>query len=63
MFSYGRLLRTNSIVIAKPMAIATIMPATAGAKYMSAADCGGVSVGAVVGDAGSTLKAVIAFDG
>ena len=38
---------STRIVMAKPIAIATIMPATAGTKYMSAIDAG-ASVGAGV---------------
>jgi len=45
------------------MAIATIMPATAGTKYMSEANCTGVSVGAGVGAVGSTAKLVSEYDG
>ena len=43
--------------------IATMMPATAGTKYMSATDSAGTSVGAGVGAAGSTANEVIACDG
>ena len=35
--------------MAPTMKIETIMPATAGTKYMSAADCIGSAVGAAVG--------------
>ena len=35
-----------------------MMPATAGTKYKSAADCAGTSVGAGVAGAGSTAKLV-----
>jgi hypothetical protein len=47
VFLYGRFLSTR-IVTAKPIAIATIIPAIAGTKYMSAADCVNASVGAGV---------------
>lgn len=45
------------------MAIATMMPATAGTKYMSVVDCIGASVGAVVGAAGSTANDVTECEG
>ncbi len=45
------------------MAIATMMPAIAGTKYMSATESAGASVGAGVGTAWSTLNAVTACDG
>ena len=60
---YGRFL-IISIVKAKPIAIATIIPATAGTKYMSAADCRfRASVGTGVGAAKSTANADTACDG
>ena len=58
---YGFFLRI-SIVTAKPIAIAAIIAATAGAKYMSEVDCNGVSVGSGVGAAESTAKVVCAYD-
>jgi len=39
------------------------MPATAGTKYMSEVNCTGASVGAGVGAAGSTAKALSACEG
>ena len=60
--SYGRFLSTR-IVIAKHMAIATMIPATAGTKYMSATDSAGACVGAGVGAAASTTKAAASCDG
>ena len=50
-------------MINRPTTImATNRPAIAGTKYMSATDCAGASVGAVVGCGSSTAKAVIACD-
>jgi dissimilatory sulfite reductase (desulfoviridin) alpha/beta subunit len=49
--------------MAKPAAIATIIPATAGTKYVSDTEANGASVGVGVGAAGSTVKAVTACDG
>jgi hypothetical protein len=60
---YGRFLMSNRASIIPTITIATIMPATAGTKYMSAADCCGASVGAVVGATSSTTKAVSACEG
>ena len=45
------------------MAIATIIPATAGTKYKSATDCTGSAVGAGVAAAESTANAATAWDG
>jgi len=45
------------------MAIAMIMPATAGTKYESVIDVIGACVGAGVAAAGSTANAVTACDG
>ena len=55
---YGRFLRSNSASNKPTITIATIMPATAGTKYMSATDSAGASVGAGVGAASSTANAV-----
>ena len=60
---YGRFLNINSTTKTSTIMIKTNRPAIAGTKYMSAVDCGGASVGAVVGAAGSTANAVSAFDG
>jgi hypothetical protein len=54
---YGRFLSINRASTTKPMIIATIMPAIAGAKYMSATDVG-VAVGVTVVAAGTTTAAV-----
>lgn len=51
------------MVMAKPIAMRTTMPATAGRKYWSETDGSVVGVGACVGAAGSTLKAVTACEG
>ena len=59
---YGRFLSISTI-IAPTMKIAAIMPATAGTKYISAVDCTGAAVGAIVGAAGSTANEVTACDG
>ena len=53
---YGRFL-SISIVTAKPMAIAIIMPAIAGTKYMSAADPTSAWVGTSV--ASGKLKSIM----
>ena len=45
------------------MMIAAMMPAIAGTKYISAADCAGAAVGAGVAAAVSTANEVTAFDG
>ena len=54
---YGRFLSINRANTTKPMIIATIMPAIAGAKYMSATDVG-VGVGETVVAADTTVAAV-----
>jgi hypothetical protein len=59
---YGLFL-INKIVITKHTTIATMIPATAGTKYISAADSAGASVGAGVADAASATKVVCANDG
>ena len=46
---YGRFLSNKIASKAPTTMIATNKPAIAGTKYMSAGDCGGASVGAVVG--------------
>ena len=55
---YGRFLSTSNASMAKPITIRTTMPATAGTKYISAADCAGASVGAAVGAGSVTVKTV-----
>ncbi len=60
---YGRFLSINSTMTAPTTAIATIMPATEGKKYISAID-GDVGVGpGVASGAASTAKAVTACEG
>ena len=59
---YGFFLSIN-IVKAKPIAIATIMPATAGTKYESLIDVIEICVGVGVAAVSSTTKAVSAEDG
>jgi hypothetical protein len=54
---YGRFLSINKASTTKPMIIATIMPAIAGTKYMSATDVG-VGVGATGFAAADTVTAV-----
>lgn len=60
--SYGRFL-SSSIVMAKPIAITTIIVMIPGNRYVSAIDCSGASVGAGVAAAGSTANDVIVLDG
>ena len=50
-------------MMAKPTIITTIMPATAGTKYMSAAEVIGASAGVGVDCAASTTNAVSACEG
>ena len=57
MWFYGRFLSINRASTAPTMMIATMMPATAGTKYMSATDSAGAAVGAGVAGAGSTTNA------
>lgn len=60
---YGRFLSSKIASKAPTMAIATIMPATAGTKYMSATDCRvGVGV-AVAAGAAVAKKDISAEDG
>jgi hypothetical protein len=60
---YGCFLSIKRANTMATMMIKTNKPAIAGTKYMSAADWGGVSVGAAVGCAALTAKAVTACDG
>jgi hypothetical protein len=59
---YGFFFKT-SIVIAKPIAIAMIMPMMPGSRYRSAALGAAVGAGVGVAGAGSTANAVVAVDG
>ncbi len=59
---YGRFLSINKARTAPTTTMATIMPMTAGTKYMSAADCNGAAVGVGVAAGWSTLNDAIAFD-
>jgi hypothetical protein len=58
---YGFFLRTSNIKAAATK-IATMMPITAGRKYMSAIDGAAVGIGVGVAAAGSTLNAVVAVE-
>ena len=59
----GRFFSSNIAIIAPTMAIATMIPATAGTKYASAMDCGIGDGDAVACGALSTANAVTACDG
>jgi hypothetical protein len=59
---YGRFLSTK-IVTAKPIAMTTMMPTTAGIKYMSTTDCGAAGGGVAVAAGSAAWKAVDADDG
>ena len=63
MVVYGLFLSKSSAKTIPTIAIAIIMPATAGTKYASAIDEIGAVVGAGVAVAGSTAKAETACDG
>jgi hypothetical protein len=62
MFVYGRFLSIRIITV-PIIAIATIIAAKTGSKYVSAIEGSSVAVGAYVGTAGSTAIAVTACDG
>lgn len=63
MVIYGLFLSNSSAKTMPTIAIAIIMPATAGTKYASAIDEIGAAVGVGVAGAGSTANEVTACDG
>lgn len=63
MVVYGLFLSKSSAKTIPTIAIAIIMPVTAGAKYLSAIDDKGASVGEGVAGTESTANEVTACDG